>query len=109
MSPARKLRWIVVLPVLAILVVASLATLFPIKSGPTVVKARFSPPSQWRVGFHRVNVCESLTPMMVGWNLNLGPLSVSRLEPWQFSTAGNTNVIILQATNAATQTETVLK
>ncbi len=109
MIPIHKLRWIVVLLVLVILVVASLVVVFSSKPGTSVLSARFRPPSQWRVGYHRVDVCQSPNPMMVGWNLNLGPLSVSRLSQWQPSMMGLTNALIIQGTNTPVQTNTILK
>lgn len=105
-----RFRWEVVL-LLAVLAVVTLAAMFPIKSGAPVVNVGVRPPSQWRVGFHHVEVCKSPNPMMVGWNLNLGPLSVSRLQPWQSSLVGHTNLIVPSAkfptqTNATWVTST---
>src|ERR1051325_4939626 len=109
MIPIRNSRRIVVLLVLAILIVATLAITFSIRFGTAVLSARFKPPSQWRVGYHRVDVCLSPSPMMVGWNLNFGPLSVSHLEPWRLSMIGSTNIVAVQDTNFPTQTNAILK
>jgi hypothetical protein len=109
MKPTKKLKWVVVLLATVILAAASLAALIPSKASRTVVKARLLPPSAWRVGLHRVDICASSTPNMAGWNLNLGPVWIAKLEPWQLSTVAITNVISLQATNTITGTPTTLR
>ena len=52
-------------------------------------------PKYLTVGSRQIGVCASLTPNMVGSELDLGPVSITRLHPWtlQLQSATQTNPI----------------
>lgn len=67
--------------------------------GPTL-SVQFHPFNPWRFGHRRVELCQSAQPMMVGWIMSVGPISVSRLGHWQPAMMGITNGVIVGGTNA---------
>lgn len=101
MRPRRTLFLIMALLVVAGLMAAALMARSASESAPAGLTARLRPLHQWRVGYHRVNVCQSPNPMMEGWNVNLGPLSISRLSRWQPGLMIATNALIVTNPPAA--------
>ena len=97
-----KCRFLALAIVVSVAVLAVVVLGISSNSDPAGLRAQFHPVSRWRLGLHRVELCQSSDPSMVGWQANLGPLSVSRLHRWQ-PTQGSltifTNAIVAESTN----------
>jgi hypothetical protein len=78
-----KRFFVVLAPVLGVTVLSIIVFSTSTMSDTATLRAQVQPVNRWRLGFHHVDVCQSTEPSMVGWHLNLGPLSVSRLQRWQ--------------------------
>jgi hypothetical protein len=99
---SAKFRFLVLALVVGIAVMAVVFFSISSISDATGLRTQFQPVSRWRLGLHRVELCQSSDPSMVGWRANLGFLSVSRLQRWQ-PTEGSliisTNPIVVESTN----------
>lgn len=99
MKVCDKRRCLVLALILGVTVLAAAFFSTSTKLDASTLRTQFQPVSRWGLGFHRVEVCQSSDPSMVGWRLNLGPLSVSRLQHWQPSLTILTNATVAGDTN----------
>src|SRR5215469_6077957 len=103
MNVYKKRYSLVFALILGAMVLVIVASSISTRLGASTLHAQLQPVSQWRLGYHRVEVCQSLDPSMVGWRLNLGPLSVSRLQHWQPSLTIWTNATVAGNSNSASK------